>query len=182
MDLLLTLPFVFFVLLFLWLGSRELRKALTEIRTIARLKQSGVFQRGTIMKIEVKRYPPTVYGKVVFQYKENKTTYRGKHLMSAASAKTLMKENREVVLRCLPGQPQSARIESAITDSFETKRALIMGCALGACFVLAMGAIGTGFVLGWSVMAVEIFAILVFFFGGLLSMGGAFLALRSFSG
>jgi hypothetical protein len=81
MDVLLTLPFVFFVLLFLWLGFREVRKALTEIRTIARLKQSGVLQQGTIMKIEMKRYPPTTYGKVVFQYKENKTTYLGKHLM-----------------------------------------------------------------------------------------------------
>jgi hypothetical protein len=178
MDFLLTIPFVFFVLLFLWFGSRELRKALTEIRTIARLKQSGVLQQGTIMKIEMKRYPPTVYGKVVFQYKENKTTYMGKHIMSSASAKALMKENREVVLRCLPGQPRSARIDSTITDSFETKRALIMGYALCACFVLVMGATVTGFVLGWSVVAVEVFAILVFFFGGLLSMGVAFLALR----
>ncbi|HEU5382867.1 MAG TPA: DUF3592 domain-containing protein [Ktedonobacteraceae bacterium] len=180
MDVLLTLPFVFFALLFLWLGGREVSKALTEIRTIARLKRSGVLQQGTILKIEMKRYPPTTYGKVVFQYKESKTTYLGKHLMSAASAKTLMKENRAVVLRYLPGQPRSARIERAITDSFETKRALIMGCASCTCFVLAMGATGTGFVLGWSIMAVEVFAILVFVVDGLLSMGVAFLALRFF--
>lgn len=179
MDWFYPLPvLVLFVLFFLWLGSREMSKALTEIRTLARLKQSGVPQPGTILKIEMKRYPPTMYGKVIFQYKENKTTYRGKHLMSVASAKTLMKEQREVVLRCLPRQPRSARIERALTDSFETKRALIMGCAFCTCVVLAMGVSSTGFALGWGVIAIEVFAILVFSFGGLLSMGVAFLALH----
>ena len=91
-----------------------------------------------------------------------------------------MKEHREVVLRCLPGQPQSARIESAITDSFETKHALIMGYAFCACFVLVMGVAVTGFVPGWSVVAVEVFVILMFFFSGLLSMGYFFCAALRF--
>jgi len=172
------IPLVFFVLVILWVGSREVKKALREIKTIARLKQSGILQPGTIMKIDPKRYPPVEYAQVVFQYKENKTTYRGKHLMSSATAQTLMKEDRAVRIRSLPGQPQSARIDDALGDSFETKRALIMGCALLACFVLVLGATGIGVLLGWNVGAVEVFTALVFFLVGLLSMGVAALALR----
>jgi hypothetical protein len=180
MDVLLIIPLNSLLLLFLWLASRELRKALTEIRTITRLKQSGTLQQGTITNIDLKRYPPTVYGKVVFKYRENKTTYRGKHIMSAASAKTLMKGDREAVIRYLPGQPRSARIESAFADSFERKRALIMGCALFACFLLAIGAEATGFVLGWRVMEVQVFTVCVFVPGGLIIMLVAYVALRFF--
>lgn len=169
---------IFFGLIFLWLGGKELKTALAEMRTIARLKQSGVLQQGTILKIELKRYPATMYGKVVFQYKEKKTTYRGKHIMSAASAKTLMKGDRAVNIRSLPGQPRSARIDGAIPDSFETKRSLIMGCAILACVVLMVGAAATGLVLGWKVEAVELFAALVFTLGGFLSMFAALLVLR----
>lgn len=165
-------------LLLFWGGSRELRKALTEVKTIARLRQSGVLQPGTILKIEVKRFPPTEYREVIFQYKENKTTYRGKHRMSSVSAKRLMKEDQEKSIRFLPGHPQSARVDGFLTDSFETKRALIMGCALLACFVLVMCAVGVGFVLGWRVETVEVFAFLVFSLSIFLSMPVAWLALR----
>lgn len=178
MSVVAIIPLSFFVLVFLWVGGRSVRNALSEIRTVARLQQSGVLQPGTILKIELKRYPPTMYGTVLFQYKENRTTYRGKHFMSAPSAKSLMKGDQEVMIRFLPGLPRSARIDEVFTDPFEIKRTLIMGSALCGFFVVMMGAAIWGLVLGWTTEAVVGSVVLAFFLWSLLSLPVAWLALR----